>query len=1152
MHRKIGKVLVVGAGIGGVRSALDLAECGYGVTLIDKEPHIGGLLGKLDRQFPSDRCGMCKMLPLVQRDSSSQFCMRKGFFHENIEILTGAELASAEGEPGNFKVTIRKTPTGVDPSLCVGCGLCVDVCPVEIPDAFNEGFGTRKAIHLPVPHAIPSPYVIDSSACTKCGECAKVCPADAICLPSKQRGTFKILVVDDELIVRDSLKELLSDEGFSADMAESGAEALKMLSEQKYRLMLTDIKMPGMDGVELLKLANETNPDLCVIMMTAYATVETAVEAMKIGAREYLMKPFEIDVLLPMVEKVYLEQEAEKDLKMEFGAIILSGGVSFFNPKEGRNVFEYGENANVLTNLEFERLLSGTGPCGGRLLRPGDLSPVKKVAWIQCVGSRDIQKESDFCSSVCCMIAIKQAVLAKESDPELDAAIFYMDLRAPGKSFQRYRDQAENVHGVRFSRGRLHSVGETSPAGRLTLRFMGEDGRAKDEAFDLLVLSTGQRPNASSAQIAEMLGVELNPWGFYKTAPFSLSSTNRAGVFLSGSAGEFKDIAESVICASAAANEAQRVLHASGGSLAPEETEAAETTGDPTEEPVVLAALCSCGKRLESTGNLERITSEIKRGSAVDEVIVADKLCSRDGWDELAEKIENSRANRILIGACHPYSFVRKLRALCRKTGMDSTLMNVVDLGLFSSPISTDARTEEKEASRRFSENRIVSNLRMAVADLEHRDPSTAPEVPAVQRALVIGGGIAGMNAALAVADSGYPVDLIEKSDRLGGNLLWLRRTIDGQDVQGLLAETVSRVEKHPNIAIHKEAVVIGAHGEAGLFFTTVQYADNRIANIQHGATIVATGGSEAKTRSYGNGEYPQVVSQSELEGKLADKSVDPEKLNDVVMIQCVDSREEPRNYCSRVCCPSAIKNALYLKEKNPGVNVYVLYRDMTTCGFAEKYFTEARRKGVVFFAYDREEKPSLEISEDGAPKVKVRDRILRRPVEIEADLIVLAPGVSPNPAGELSEFYGFGQDRDGFFQEAESKWRPVDSIKEGVFACGLALSPRSIPESVASAKAAAQRALRIISRKSIPCGKTTAKVRYSLCSLCERCIEACPYGARSLDPDGEKILVNPAMCQGCGACASVCPNDASYLEGFGARKMLDVIDEALYGTVGY
>ncbi len=1149
MHRKIGKVLVVGAGIGGVRSALDLAECGYGVTLIDKEPHIGGLLGKLDRQFPSDRCGMCKMLPLLERDSSSQFCMRKGFFQENIEILTGAELESAEGEPGNFKVRIRRIPTGVDPSLCVGCGLCSDVCPVEIPDSFNEGFGTRKAIHPPVPHAIPSPYAIDFSACTKCGECEKVCPADAISLPSKQRGAFRIIVVDDELVVRDSLKELLSDEGYSVDMAESGAEALKMLSEQKYHLMLTDIKMPGMDGVELLKRATDANPDLCVVMMTAYATVETAVEAMKIGAREYLMKPFEIDVLVPMVEKIYQEREAEKDLEMEVGAIILSGGVSFFDPKEGKNVFQYGENPNVLTNLEFERLLSGTGPYGGSLLRPGDLSPARKVAWIQCVGSRDIQKESDFCSSVCCMIAIKQAVLAKESDPELDAAIFYMDLRAPGKSFQRYRDQAEYVHGVRFVRGRLHSVGEASPAGRLPLRFMGEDGHAEDEEFDLLVLSTGQRPNASSARIAEMLGVELNPWGFYKTAPFSLSSTNRAGVFLSGSAGEFKDIAESVICASAAANEAQRVLRASGGSLALEETETPESTGDPTEEPVVLAALCSCGKRLESTGDVDRIAREIKRGSAVNEVIVADRLCSAEGWGELAEKIENGRANRILIGACHPYSFVRKLKDLSRKTGLDSTLMNVVELGLFSSPPATGGRTEE--TGRRFSENRIVSNLRMAVADLEHRDPSTTPNVPAVQRALVIGGGIAGMNAALAVADSGYPVDLIEKSDQLGGNLLWLRRTIDGLDVQGLLTETVSRVEKHPNIAVHKEASVIGAYGEAGSFFTTVQYTDGRIVNIRHGAMIVAAGGSEAKTGSYGNGEHPQVLTQSELERKLNDKSVDPEKLNEVVMIQCVDSREEPRNYCSRVCCPSAIKNALYLKEKNPDVNVYVLYRDMTTCGFAEKYFTEARRKGVVFFAYDRNEKPSMEISDDGAPTVKLRDGILRRHVQISPDLIVLAPGVASNLTGDLSEFYGFGQDRDGFFQEAESKWRPVDSIKEGVFACGLALSPRSIPESIASAKAAAQRALRIVSRKSIPCGKTTAKVRNSLCSLCERCIEACPYGARTIDPDGEKIVVNPAMCQGCGACASVCPNDASYLEGFGARKMLDVIDEALYGTAG-
>jgi heterodisulfide reductase subunit A len=453
----------------------------------------------------------------------------------------------------------------------------------------------------------------------------------------------------------------------------------------------------------------------------------------------------------------------------------------------------------------------------------------------------------------------------------------------------------------------------------------------------------------------------------------------------------------------------------------------------------------------------------------------------------------------------------------------------------------------EDEKAKKSSINRMVSSLRMAVADLEDRDPKSAPTVPVVQRALVVGGGISGMHAALAIADLGFPADLVEKGEQLGGNLLWLKRTIDGLDVGELLKETVSRVEKHPNITVHTGTQVASAFGQAGHFFTALENRDGQTTNIEHGVAILATGGSEAVTASYGKGQNPKVITQSELEKKLSDGSVEAEKLKTVAMIQCVDSREEPRNFCSRVCCATALKNALFMKKKNPDINICILYRDMMAYGFAEKYFTEARKRGVMFFAYDREKKPSVQAEGDGTTTVKVDDRILGRPVEIEADLVVLASGVSPDLSDSLTTAYGVKKDQDGFFEEAESKWRPVDAMKEGVFACGLALSPRSIPESIASAQAAAQRALRIISRKSVPAGRNVAKVRTSLCSLCERCIDACPYEARSLSVEEDKIVVNPVMCQGCGACATVCPNDASYLEGFQARRMLDVIDEAFY-----
>ncbi|MBW2410112.1 MAG: response regulator, partial [Deltaproteobacteria bacterium] len=309
MSRKIGTAMVVGAGISGIRAALDLAESGYGVTLIDRSPNIGGVLSQLDYQFPTDRCGMCKMLPLVDRDASSQYCLRKGLFHENIDILLSTELLSVEGEPGHFVVTLRQKPKWVDPERCIGCGKCVEVCPVDIPDVFNEKLVSHKAIYLPVPHNIPNTYIIDTVACTRCGACEEICPTGAVQLSQEERKKFHVLVVDDELIVRDSLKEILEEEGYTVGTAESGPQALEKLAENPYHLMLTDIKMPGMDGVEVLQKAKADYPELTVVMMTAYATVETAVEAMKIGALDYLIKPFEHETLIPMVLRMYEDLE---------------------------------------------------------------------------------------------------------------------------------------------------------------------------------------------------------------------------------------------------------------------------------------------------------------------------------------------------------------------------------------------------------------------------------------------------------------------------------------------------------------------------------------------------------------------------------------------------------------------------------------------------------------------------------------------------------------------------------------------------------------------------------------------------------------------------------------------------------------------------
>ncbi|MCD4743736.1 MAG: response regulator, partial [Desulfobacteraceae bacterium] len=638
MDKNNSNALVVGAGVSGIRVALDLAQQDFHVTLIDKSPAIGGILSQLDYQFPSNHCGMCKMLPLVNRDASSQFCLRKGLFHENINLLLSCELSELSGEAGNFTARLRQKPTWVDPDLCVGCGLCEKVCPQEILDCFNEGLSSRKAIYLPVPHSIPNAYVIDLAACNRCGACEEICPTDAIQLSQSNRKEFNILVVDDELSIRDSLKEWLEEEDFSVEMAVSGADALDKLSQKHYQLMLTDIKMPKMSGVELLKEAKKNQPDLSVVMMTAYATVETAVEAMKIGALDYLIKPFDPDTLVPMVIRIFQDIEATKDREITIDTIILSTGTSFYDPADKKNIFGYGIYPNVLTSIEFERMISHTGPSNGELVRIDDNMPVKKIAWLQCVGSRDIQKNADFCSTVCCMIAIKEAILTKEiSNHKVETTIFYMDMRTCGKSFQRYYDSARDKHGVRFERCKIHSLSLDEKTNDLYIKYISMGGELKEELFDMAVLATGQRPGYKTAQLAKICDLPTNPWGFIQTLPFSLTLTEKEGIIAGGSVTGLKDISQSLIQASAAAQNAGFIIHSKGNKQleitnGSKELENKEVYRDVSREPVnILMVICTCKERLNRFIDSKILIEKLTQDPCINNVHFMDNICTDQG-----------------------------------------------------------------------------------------------------------------------------------------------------------------------------------------------------------------------------------------------------------------------------------------------------------------------------------------------------------------------------------------------------------------------------------------------------------------------------------------------------------------------------------------
>jgi heterodisulfide reductase subunit A len=1145
MKKKIGSALVVGAGISGIRSALDLAEVGYHITLIDKAPNLGGTLRQLDHQFPSDHCRMCTMLPLVERDRSSQYCLRKGLFHENIDILLSTELAAIEGEPGKFLVTLSQKQTMVHPERCIGCGECSRVCPVEVGDEFNAGMTKRKAIYLPVPHNIPNHFVVDTAACNLCGECEKVCPTNAIDFGEEARRAFRILVVDDEIIIHDSLKEWLGDEGFRVDTAASGAEALEKITKEDFNLMLLDVEMPVMDGVEALRRAKEIRPELPVVMMH-YATVEAAtrveaaVEAMKIGAIDYIWKRFDPETMVRLVLGLHQKIERIGERQIEVGAVILTAGFSSYDPATGNNTYGYGVFPNVVTSVEFERMISASGPSQGRLLRPGDGKEVRKVAWLQCVGSRDPQANADFCSSACCMFAIKEALLAKERGGDVETTIFYMDMRTFGKNFQRYRDSAEKECGVRFERCRVHSVVPSDTNRDLIIRYGDLGGETHEEVFDLVVLAAGQRPPAGAEALAEITGVELNPWGFCQPQSFSSSHTSQDGVFVGGSFSGLKDISESVVQASSAALAASSLVHAKGGGLA--EVPGAEFAfRDVSRElPQVSVALCTCGDALREATDIEALEASLRGINSVDEVCRIGRICTKEGWNELQEKLQDSKANRVLVGACMPYVYAKKLRELGKTIGLDPALIDVVDIRTAAFP----GRNGDKEQVGRD----IRAEIAMGIGKLKGRDTSPVPTTPIFQKGLVVGGGIAGMTAALGIADHGFEVYLVEQAEKLGGNVRSLHRTIEGDSPQELLEKTISRVEKHPQIHVYEKARVVHSQGRVGRFTTTIEKEGLAGETLEHGVTVLATGAHEARTESYVYGQSEAIVTQHELEEKLADGTLDPANLGVVTMIQCVDSREEPRNYCSRICCASALKNALYLKEKNPEVEVYIFYRDIMAYGFLEQYYTRARRSGVIFIHYEVSRKPRV-TAENGRPRITATDPILGRDIVLQPDLLVLSTGIAAGEQKGLADAFGVEVDQDGFFQEAESKWRPVDFIKEGFFVCGMAHSPRFITESIAMAEAAAQRALRILNTEKLAAGGIVAEVRHSLCALCEQCIAACPYGARYLDEDEGKIVVDELMCQGCGSCATVCPNNASVLRGYRDQQMFEVIDDALEGV---
>ncbi len=1183
MTQQSARILVVGGGISGISASLDLARAGCQVLLVEQSDHLGGLLSQLDRQFPDSGCGMCRLLPLFNRDQTSDHCLRRGLFHENIEICLCTDLVSVEGEPGSFTVALKQQAARVDPALCIGCGRCEAACPVDVPDPFNAGLTSRKAIYRPCPQSFSYAYTIDPYACKDCRACQDACPTGAITFAVKEREAFHVLVVDDEKIVRDSMKEWLAEEGYQVWTAASAKKALELMADTTFHMMLTDIKMPGMDGVELLGRAKKLQPDLDVVMMTAYAAVDSAVEAMKQGALDYVIKPFEPDTVLAMVSTCFAAFSAARARVETVDAMILAQGNNLFAPDVKTNPYGYRHIPGVVTSLEFERMLSHAGPGQDTLVHPATGHPVQRIAWFQCVGSRDLQYGNAFCSSFCCMASVKQSMLAKTLYPQVtDACVFYMDLRTSGKAYDLYADQARQA-GVAFIRSRVHSLAPDTTDPGAGIRVVWADGAAKtcEKIFDLVVLAVGQQPKDAVAVFAEKNGIAMDASGFIRPEPFYPAHTSRSGIFACGGLTGPKDIHESIVLASAAAMSAMETAVMTDCQM-PEKSASTKPVTIAKEVPRIMVAICRCRDLVQETLDTEAVSHALRLDPEVAAVEMTDRLCREDGMDAMIAGIRKTGANRLVTASCAFCVKKQQLQKMADLADLPVQCVAGVDVitsiiaaaekassAATSSGAATSSAAEKAPAVLKtaFAIQPMVRQIRTGISRVKTMPLEPGKGGDMFSRALVVGGGIAGMTAALAIAGQGFSVDLVEKSPALGGNLVWLH--LGSEDLTAFLEDRKAAVLAHDRIRVHTRTRVHSTTGRPGLWETRlapVHSADedgpsdkddavlsdsskgaSSIHQVRHGVVVLAVGGTQADPGIATCETGPGIYTQQGFQQALDNKTIDIDAPVRVAMIQCWGSRQNDRNYCSRVCCPRSLEQALFLKNRNQDSQVHVFYRDMMTPGLLETLYTQARQAGVLLFPYEKQNPPCLEPDDNGC-KITWSDAILGRSMETAVDYVVLATGVTPNMTPDLAQTFGADLDQFGFFDQADSKWRPVEALQPRVLACGLALEPFNIASSLATARAAAARAVAILSQGKVQPGLDMAHVRNSYCSLCQLCISACPYGARHVDHQAGVLVIDPLACQGCGICAAVCPSGAAVVGGISPTHMLDVINTALSG----
>jgi len=996
------RVLVVGSGVSGWAAALNLASSGVQVSLIEQAPFLGGTLTQVERQFPTNRCLMCTLLPVTERVEASEFCLRRDFYHPFIDVHLLTTLKEVEGEAGNFTVRLETKPRYVIEEACIACGKCETVCPEESPDPFNGNLSTRKAIYARNPQGIPNVYCIDETTCTKCGKCVEACPTEAINL-------------------------------------------------------------------------------------------------------EQTSKTWDLDV----------------------AAIVVAAGFDLFDPN---NLLQYGwgRYPDVLTSLQLERLLSETGPTEGTWLRQATGEPVKKVAFIQCVGSRDL--DHPYCSSACCMIALKEAMFIKEKNPEIETTLYYMDLRDFGKGYTRYREKAEEM-GVNLVVSRVPDIKYNPSTKQLLVRHAGEDGTVVEESVDQVILSIGQTPSDRSGTLADLLDLEKDEGGYLVATDLNTTATKRDGIYICGSVREPKDIPDAICEGDAAAAQAIQWIE---GPMAQEE-KASHPEVD-LEPPKVGVFLCRCGDEIAGRLDLPGLAKELQEREDVAFAQEIDYLCLKDTAKALIKQIRSSKVNRVVFAACVPYRFDRQFRNIMKEAGLPENFMTITSI--------REQVAWVHEAGSEQARRKAVAMVAAAVERVAGEIPKTHAKQQITGKVLVVGGGVAGLTASQFLASQGVPVDLVETEEALGGNFRSTHFLLGGSDPQVFLGDLIQKVETNENIRILTKSRVVAKEGSLGRFTVTIETPEETLKEI-YGGVILATGAKEHETTEYSYGTHPHIVTMQEFGEKLSDPAMEEPK--HLVIIQCVGSREGDHPYCSRFCCSRALAHAMEVKQRWPNCQVTILFRDIMTYGNRERAYTEAREMGIHFFRYNLNEKPAVET--DGTNlRVRFLDPVLGGKVKVDPDYLILSNGAEADDHEDMAGIFALETTEDGFFKEAEVKFRPVDAPEAGIWLCGIALGPKNVNEVIIQAEAAAARALTVPRKQSVQLPHVKAWVSPRRCSACEMCVPACPYNARIKDEDLGYVLVREALCQGCGVCTTVCPNNAVKLISYQENQIFSMIDQMAIG----